>query len=125
MNFKCVLAPLPVTALRAGSVLSVAAGSYRSTSPRAVMHDPSMMGNQMMSDRMMGVSMIHDRPMMIGRLPSTSEKLVTQMHGEMLTAMGQHHAQVRRQDRTGTVEMITRLVDASRLDPLQSQGVTP
>ncbi|MBS2132254.1 hypothetical protein KEX41_29155 (plasmid) [Burkholderia thailandensis] len=84
MNFKRVLAPLPVTALRAGSGLSVEAGSYRSTSLRAVMHDLSMMGN-------------------------TTLKCAAKIG----------------QDRTGTVEMITRLVDASRPDPLQSQGVTP
>lgn len=85
---RIAVVPLLVITLLAGSGLSIAADSHSSTSPRSSMHDPSMMGGQMMNDHMKGGAMMQGCPMMMGQLPPGNEKLAMQMHGEMMKAMG-------------------------------------
>lgn len=84
MNTRRIAAVSLALALFGASGWSAAASPTQSP-----MHDHgnSMMGGGMMGGGMMGGGMMGSCPMM-GQLPPGNEKLVMQMHGEMMKAMG-------------------------------------
>jgi len=89
MNAKRLATMSLALALLGASGLSAAASA-----PQPAMHDhgsammgDGMMGDGMMSKGMMGKGMMSNCPM-TGQLPPGNEKLAMQMHGEMVTAMG-------------------------------------